>query len=594
MDIYSKYLKNYYDVCIDKHGDTPEMLRLCCLAIDFITNNRVQLTDKKTSEFFKQQSDENKVFKKYMDNILKIGSKLISDQPMTGEQFEQYDNIIKEFGYRCNICSVNNVKIIEALEERSKKMDKTSNAMEERIEIYIDLSLNEQELPKQPEFYQAILEYYARQLEGSALDINENAAISHLISAAQKGRLPEDITKIVLDELEERKDKNKNIDFNSVQDFDQYMKNVAEIRLQQGKMPRECSETIIRKVILQKQDISKYNGMVERALEDLAEYELEEAGIEGYPIMVLNQPLFKRKTYMGEHNADNKTIKLSRQYLKSYGIIEMLDTILHESTHAIQNKKIATGQLNRDTYKMLKEEILRDENDDFYYNNYKYMYKEIDARKSGYVKRNKLLKRIGISESQIVELDAGNIEQKIEEYCKEYEKGKMKKVDREPKDVDTIFLELLQKKPELLSKYPELKVEFEIAGDSVQRKSLADILVGYEQMLEQAKNQSEIGRISSLFSEILLSGGPISEEKMQEELEQLMALESENKIINSFKNKLLITKFPRQKVMEATGKRFYEKRSVEERHKVQQVLKQVTRSKQDLIRPEVENEGREE
>ena len=43
------------------------------------------------------------------------------------------------------------------------------------------------------------------------------------------------------------------------------------------------------------------------------------------------------------------------------------------------------------------------------------MYKEIDARTSGYVKRNKLLKKIGLTEAQITEVEGKRFEEKIKE-----------------------------------------------------------------------------------------------------------------------------------------------------------------------------------
>ena len=114
-------------------------------------------------------------------------------------------------------------------------------------------------------------------------------------------------------------------------------------------------------------------------------------------------------------------------------------------------------------------------------------------------------------------------------------------------------------------------------------------------MLKQAKSQKEIEKISSLCSEILLNGVDVPEEKMQEELEQLMAFKSENPIINAYKNKVLKIKFPKGMVMMSSMNSMYNKHSAQEREEVRQSLNVAAQDKRvEINQPEGSGEGRDE
>ena len=119
--------------------------------------------------------------------------------------------------------------------------------------------------------------------------------------------------------------------------------------------------------------------------------------------------------------------KISRKAIEKLGIYRILETIPHENTHANQDFKIEKGQFNRDTYRMLKEQLIRNQDESFYTSNYSYMYNEIDARKNGYIRRNRILKRIGLTDSQIMELQTENMDDKVAEYCRYMKEAKSKK-----------------------------------------------------------------------------------------------------------------------------------------------------------------------
>lgn len=583
MKMYSDYLKNYFQESLDKNGKTYTITKIVFWTIHLANPNIgynivAKEQPKENIEFFKNEFQKNKVLEKYEGIIDKILSKLSTEDLITREEFEQYDEIFYEHSFITPQDDKDSIKIMKLFQKKSKELQVSSKTLENRIERYIQEGLkNKEYFSKTKDFIDIIIKYFETQLNGTAIEINQNSTISHLIRVAQKGKLPQDISTLILGKLQERLKNTSIPKIDNVEDLENYMQKVAEIRLQQGRMPRECSDYILKQSILkqaseQNEEMSKYNGMIERALEDFTEYELEDSKLNDYYVAVLNQHYLKEGN-AGSINQECQAIDLSRNFLLTLGTLELIDSSLHECTHAEQYDKIKTGKLNGSTYKMLKELILRIENRQFVYSNYRYMYEEIDARKNAYMKRIKVLRRMGLKDIIIYILGAREVKQTIKDYNQDYKLAKMKRVGQDVKDINVIFLELLQEKPELLEKYPELNIEFERKGDIVQTKSLANVLRAYEQSITQASSQEEIQRISSLFSEILLNSGEITEERIQTELQDLIEFKSDNKIIKAYKEKILISRFPRQMVLAATMKNFYKNSSTQDRQHAHQELK---------------------
>ena len=586
---YTQYLKNYFELALDKGRDMLEMSELFCLANDLshpdvYYNIRKLKNKKETVDFLKDEFENNEVHPKYTQQMIKISNTLKMDESITKELFKYYDNIFYEFRFK--IENKEEASIFQAIEEVSGKLKMPSKSIEDQIDIHLERCIEGLEVPEQEEFYEMIRQYYERQLQGTALEINQNGTICHMIRAAQKGMLPENISNWILASLEERK--NKSVNF-QISDSIEDMESIAEIRLQHGRIPREYCESIIKQAILQKKQMIKYSRMIERVLEDFTEYELEDSKINSYYISVVNQHLFNDGDTVGEQNSSVKTIKISRQRYQMMGVFKILETVLHESTHAEQADQIANQQVNRETYKMLKEKILRKENDEFYDDNYLHMYSEIDARKNGYIKRLQRLRKIGLSDSQIMELQTSDVKQTISEYLKYYEEGKVKKVGTENKDVNTTFFEILQEKSELLEEYPILSIEFEKNGDSVRRKSFVKILKSYEQTLNSVNNIKEKQRMSGLYAEVLLNSGPINEANIEKELNELIEFQSDNSIISAYKNKILTTIFPKEMVSMLTMRKMYENTSEEQRKKLQKELQQELQNRKKFIQNEDKN-----
>lgn len=381
--------------------------------------------------------------------------------------------------------------------------------------------------------------------ELSPLEINENSVMSHLIRYAQKEKLPKDISKTILEILEIKKSQNAVIPIKPEDNIDEYMKKVATIRMHQGKMPRECCQFIIKQAILKNIEVLNYKGMMERALEDFTEYELEDLNIDDYCVEVIEQHFFNGKDTGGDCNDRDKIIRISEENLKINGMFKALETALHECTHAKQLGQIEKREMNGHTYKILKENIIEMHDEGYYDKNYGSIYKEIHARENSYLKRIKVLKSLGLTKEQIKDLGIDNVKNyTLENFRKAYAiDGKLKRYNEKSKFMDGIFFELLQQQPEILEQYPELGRKFEKSGETIKKKSYFTILKECKKSINSAQTKEEKGRLSSLYREILLNETPIPEDEQQQEFKKLMVFESDNPIINALKNKVLQEKF---------------------------------------------------
>lgn len=556
-EIISNYIKNIFKISLDRNYETEGMAELFYqirgMANPKIRCNLIDISDKKkTVKFFDEEYTKNEMFGTYSNKILTILNKLKSPNKITKEEFEIYDDRLKQLSYAYNLCHENFATIIMELHRNSIELNIRSKTIENIIEIYIhEISKgNDTSNIISIEGLLEIITYYEEQLGKSAKEINENAAISHLIKGAQKGLFPKEQSKYILEKLQERnKDKQKpnmseydikieNAKEMTQEEYEEFIENVCEIRLQQGKMPQKYAEYIVKQSI-----ISTERGkdeIVERAIEDIAEYEIEKVGLDNYTIRIEDQEFLQSRDTIGLHTrGKNSKILLSRDKMKESNSITILEGIFHEITHANQISQIENGKMNKISYSVLKEDIIRNQSQEFYNDNYKYIYAEIDARLKGYLKKAKILKKMGFSEDEIEKFEAGDLKQRIITSKEEKRFGKNKTIDGKSEDINKIFLEVLQNKPELLEEFEVLKFEYENNNGEISRRSLLDILKTYEEQLNQTTDRKEIARISNLFEGILFNETAISKEEMQQEIAQLSEMKSDNEIVNSFKNKLL-------------------------------------------------------
>lgn len=610
-DIISKYLNVNFKISLDKNYETEEMAELICQIRGMVYPNSkynlINISDKKdTVQFFQKEYTDSKIFNKYINKIYLLSDKMTESNGISKEEFRKYDNIFKKISYIFNRTHKNFTGIMKKIYDQSIQLGERSKTIENVMELYVhesSIGIDLRDIVSK-EGCLILLSYYQDQLRKSAKDINENSAVMHFIRAAQKGVFSEIQSKYIIQQLEER---NKNVQIPDMRQYDakvesfeemtqeeynEFIEQISEIRLQQGKMPQKYSDYIIRHAITSEEN----SGIVERALEDMAENELEDMGIQDYSVRVEEQEFFGKKTTTGNHSVFNTNkIYLSRDGIKNNGNIFYISTIAHECTHAEQYLQTKTEKMNGSRYMMLKESIVKEENPGFYSTNYKYMFEEIEARIQGYLKRAKILKRMGFSQKEIMEFDVGNLKQKIINSCEEKKIAKDKVINDKKENIDMIFLETLQNNPELIEQYETLKFEYENVDGKIQRRSCADILKTYEEQLNQTEDKKEIGRISNLFSKILFNDTLITEEKKQEELEQLLQMNSDNKIVNAFRDKLIKTQFPQNNLVDKLTeslKMAYESTSATQREEVSKDLGNLRRNPKDKIQDETLERGK--
>ncbi len=169
--------------------------------------------------------------------------------------------------------------------------------------------------------------------------------------------------------------------------------------------------------------------------------------------------------------------------------LDDLETIFHETTHILQNIYIATGVFSAALLKQIKDKIIREycigKTDEYSYydENYYIISSEVDARLNSILQTKRFLGMMGYSY-----LDENLIEKRIEEEIKLY-KLDLRKIDEDKLGVeqtaliDEIFDKIVEDKPELLEKYPQLKVEYVLEDGFVRRKNYEELLDTYEENL---------------------------------------------------------------------------------------------------------------
>lgn len=146
------------------------------------------------------------------------------------------------------------------------------------------------------------------------------------------------------------------------------------------------------------------------------------------------------------------------------GEVDIIDTIFHEFTHTVQYSKIfrANGIVDPLTLLELKDYILSKENIEYYNNNYKNISYEKEAEWGGLYFSNLFLKTIGHSKNEEVPSNEALLPYFLD--SNRVENGILR-------DIEDIFDEYIRLKPELLTKYPQLKIMYLIENNEVRRNT---------------------------------------------------------------------------------------------------------------------------
>ena len=165
------------------------------------------------------------------------------------------------------------------------------------------------------------------------------------------------------------------------------------------------------------------------------------------------------------HNYISINNRLIRNFLSKENISEkdyhLFTTMFHEMRHAIQNNNIKNNNYDYNTYIMLKEKIISGYDSNYYDSNYKMYLMEIDAREGGLKDSLAFFKQtfpnIAPKLQEIHDRDIEQYEYK-DYYKKEFTITKKEEI------IDKIFDRIVALHPEILEKYPILKLEYNEKG----------------------------------------------------------------------------------------------------------------------------------
>lgn len=148
-------------------------------------------------------------------------------------------------------------------------------------------------------------------------------------------------------------------------------------------------------------------------------------------------------------------------------------TMFHEMRHAIQNNNMKNNIYDYNTYFMLKEEIISEYDSNYYESNYKMYLMEIDAREGGLKDSLDYFNRTFPTFSPIIK----EIHDKqIEEYeYIDYNKKEFS-ITKKEEIIDRIFDRIIAIHPELLEKYPILKIEYNENGMPRKQEEISKMI----------------------------------------------------------------------------------------------------------------------
>ena len=171
-------------------------------------------------------------------------------------------------------------------------------------------------------------------------------------------------------------------------EFDKFLKALSVIRINNegGLIPQNINEFLIRQAMNKMSIINsnekKYASVFERVIENYALNDVILDGGESDKI-----PLYFVRDYLGkegvegERGEDHITSKRSSIHSILDCRMDGLDTIFHENAHFGQeSRKIKFAVDSYKDYMMVKEDVIRERNSEFYKKNYFSMYMEVDAR----------------------------------------------------------------------------------------------------------------------------------------------------------------------------------------------------------------------
>ena len=380
-----------------------------------------------------------------------------------------------------------------------------SKALQWYVEKYTDLIYPEEfskgRIGSTEETFAVISRYLDVSLQVDHNAIIHNGAIAHLVKLSDMGKLPKEQS----DRIKEILSKTINRDNIPVPDMNHYQQYIVG----QKKMPMEKMEEFLQKIIqirnrtgaipekycdyllsqkLQKKStfdtkLVKNQCVLRRAVEDKSTYELARNGIYQTDTKVFEDNLEKdifMKDCLGVYTEEIDNINIKDSVVQSFSKkkLKLINTMFHEIEHAKQQNRMKQhNRMDRFTYRMIKEKMIRNFYSEFYDQNYMNLQNEIDSRIQGSIKSTKYLKSLGMTDEEIVKGDWCTDLKNVRKEIRLRTKVDTKKINGVKRDVNQAFQEIVRVYPGLIQTYPILEIEFDQFGN---RKSYMEIIEQYE------------------------------------------------------------------------------------------------------------------
>lgn len=336
----------------------------------------------------------------------------------------------------------------------------------------------------------------------------------------------------------------------SEDEFEQFSNDLRIFRNINGRFPEKYCDYIMRVALDQKavlnRGINEYrfqDELIKRVFEDKAQHVLAAEGINNFFVVATSN--LDENTY-GQCDYENKVVKMDEQKIKWMNQFDSsaINTLFHECRHAVKDTHIDKGTFKSGIeYKMLKEEILSEIDEDFYYENYEYMLSEIDARITGTTNQVKLLKKMGLSDMYILdELGRSVIKIFKDEVLEEHEKKDTtvhkKGFGEDEEFVNRHFSKKLLENPQFIADCPILELEYEKDG---RRKPGIEILKSYENAIEEVREDRTKAEASHvrLFPYILKDVVYIQNEQALGNIDLLADYEPTSKTMRRYRDMII-------------------------------------------------------
>lgn len=302
-------------------------------------------------------------------------------------------------------------------------------------------------------------------------------------------------------EFDEMLEKNGFISQERMEDF---VEQVTLIRLKETKIPAKYYKYILREAILGNIDKNMYEEIIKKALVDFSQDHLKSLGIINYVISFGKIENKGNENTVGIHKPGY--IKISEDYLGTSNITGVINTCFHECRHAEQSKLIEENKFHKRIYAMMKEEIIREYDIDFYKRNYSTMENEIDARICACIRTYEFLLDIGLTPKQIAIYEEKSLEDEIE-YDSKRERHLKEDIENNERDINSIVIDILNKKnvkEYILDERPMLQLEFEKnEKGEIRKKDKAQINIEYQEALSIAVDTDERKQIEEIYEYII-------------------------------------------------------------------------------------------